>query len=385
MIPYGRQSISDADIEAVVNVLKSDFLTQGPQVPLFEQTICEYTGAKYAVAVNSGTSALHIACLALGLGKGDWLWTTPISFVASANCGLYCGAQVDFVDIDSRSWNISVDSLREKLIAAKQNNRLPKVLVAVHLCGLPCDMQELNDLSKEYGFYIIEDACHAIGGKYQEKPIGRCQYSDITVFSFHPVKTITTGEGGMAVTNSKELAAQMELLRSHGITRDPDLMDGDPKGPWDYQQISLGFNYRMTDIQAVLGNSQMKHLDAFVAKRHEIAARYDKQLAELPLALPQQMEEKYSGFHLYVVRLQRDEISCSHKEVFEFLRQEGIGVNLHYIPIHTQPYYRDMGFTDSDFPKALAYYQEAITLPMYPDLTEKEQDKVVEILTRALK
>ena len=371
MIPYGCQNISEDDIKAVVNVLRSDFLTQGPIVPEFEKKICDYTGAKHAVAVNSATSALHIACQALGLGKDDWLWTTPVSFVASANCGLYCGAKVDFVDIDPNTWNLSPYKLKEKLIQAKQKNCLPKILVVVHLCGLPCDLETINALSKEYGFAIIEDAAHAIGGKYKEYPIGSCEYSNITTFSFHPVKTITTGEGGMAVTNNQELAEKMMLLRSHGITRDESLMTHESDGPWYYQQVVLGFNYRLTDIQAALGYSQLQRLDGFVRRRHELAARYDQLLSDLPLKLPFSSPELYSGFHLYVVRIQSDKIKTPQREIFEALRSHGIGVNLHYIPIHRQPYYEKMGFNVGDFPESESYYQEAISLPMYPDLTEE--------------
>jgi len=384
MIPYGRQSISEEDIRAVVDVLKSDFLTQGRAVPKFEKAICEYTGSKYAIAVNSCTSALHIACLALGLGDGDILWTTPTTFVGSANCGLYCGAQVDFVDIDPVTWNLSIKKLKEKLIQAKNKDCLPKILVAVHLCGLPCDMEAIAILSKEYDFSVIEDAAHAIGGRYKNEPVGSCRYSDITTFSFHPVKTITTGEGGMAVTNNQELSNKMELLRSHGITRDTSLMTHKPDGPWYYQQVALGFNYRLTDIQAALGYSQLLRLDGFVKRRHEIARQYNGLLKDLPLRLPNSMSEKYSGLHLYVVRIQRDKIKSSHKEVFEALRSKGIGVNLHYIPVHTHPYYQEMGFSVGDFPESEAYYQEALSLPIFPDLTDEMQQIVVDAIREAL-
>ncbi len=384
MIPYGKQDIQQSDIDAVVDVLTSDFLTQGPKVPAFESAVAQKVGAKHALAVNSATSALHIACLALGLGKGDWLWTTPVTFVASANCGLYCGAQVDFVDIDPRTYNISVDALRNKLDKAKKENRLPKVLVVVHLCGQPCDMQSIKALADQYGVKIIEDASHAIGGKYQGEYVGNGRYSDITVFSFHPVKIITTAEGGMALTNSDELAGKMDLLRSHGITRDPELMTHEPDGPWYYQQVDLGFNYRMTELQAVLGLSQLGRLDDYVAKRHEIAKRYDELLQELPVTCPYQHPDSYSGLHLYVIRLKPDELSVSHKAVFESLRAQGIGVNLHYIPVHTQPYYQNLGFKAEGFPEAQAYYREAISLPMYPNLTDDEQDNVVKALQKAL-
>lgn len=384
MIPYGRQDISQADIDAVVEVLQSDFLTQGPMIPRFEQGVALHVGAAHALAVNSATSALHIACLALGVGEGDRLWTSPITFVASANCALYCGAQVDFVDIDSRTYNLCPEALERKLQLAEREGALPKVVVAVHLCGQPCDMQAIAALSQRYGFRVIEDASHAIGGKYQGEFIGNCRYSDITVFSFHPVKIITTAEGGMALTNSDELAEKMSLLRSHGITRDPTQMTHAADGPWYYQQIDLGFNYRMTELQAVLGVSQLQRLDKFVARRHELAARYDRLLTVLPLITPWQHPDSYSGLHLYVVRLKLDQIGKSHREVFESLREQGIGVNLHYIPVHTQPYYQRMGFKLGDFPEAERYYAEAISLPMYQSMTIEQQDQVVSALQRAL-
>jgi UDP-4-amino-4,6-dideoxy-N-acetyl-beta-L-altrosamine transaminase len=384
MIPYGRQDISQIDIDAVVAVLQSDFLTQGPQVPLFERTVAQHVGAKHALAVNSATSALHIACLALGLESGDWLWTTPVTFVASANCGLYCGAQVDFVDIDPRTYNLCPLALEAKLVAAEKTGKLPKVLVAVHLCGQPCDMAAIYALAQKYGFKIIEDASHAIGGKYKDEFIGNGRYSDITVFSFHPVKIITTAEGGMTLTNCDELAHKMALLRSHGITRDTAHMTHAPDGPWYYQQIDLGYNYRMTELQAALGVSQMQRLDAFVASRHQLARRYDKLLAALPIATPWQQPDSYSGMHLYVVRLQLDKIHKTHREVFDGLRELGIGVNLHYIPVHTQPYYQRIGFKVGDYPQAEQYYAEAISLPMFPTLSEQQQDQVVAALHRVL-
>lgn len=380
MIPYGRQDISEQDINAVVDVLKSDFLTQGPQVPLFEAALKEACNVQYAAAVNSATSALHIACLALGLGERDWLWTTPNTFVASANCGLYCGAQVDFVDIDPRTYNLCAGALEKKLIAAKAANKLPKVVVPVHFSGQPCDMQAIHKLSKAYGFSIIEDASHAIGGKYQGEPIGNCRYSDITVFSFHPVKIVTTAEGGAAVTNNAKLAQAMELLRSHGVTRDTSLMTQPSEGPWYYEQVDLGFNYRMTELQAALGVSQMQRLDTFVARRHELAARYNELLKDLPITLPWQHEDSYSGLHLYVIRLQLDNIDKTHLEVFQGMRDAGILVNLHYIPVHTQPYYQVLGFEQGDFPQAEQYYKEAISLPMFPTMTESQQDEVVAVL-----
>lgn len=384
MIPYGRQDINQEDIDAVYNILKSDFLTQGPTLPKFEQVIASYCDVKHGVAVNSATSALHIACLALGLSKGDILWTTPITFVASANCALYCGADVDFVDIDSDTYNMSSSKLEEKLVLAKKNNKLPKIVIPVHFAGQSCDMKRINELSKIYGFHIIEDASHAIGSKYLDKSVGNCQFSDITVFSFHPVKIITTAEGGLATTNSDELASKMELFRSHGITRNPELMTKESEGGWYYQQIALGFNYRMTELQAALGISQMQRLNEFVAMRHDIAKRYNEMLMGFPLTLPWQHSDNYSAFHLYVIRLRLDLISKSHQKVFEDLREAGIGVNLHYIPVHLQPYYKDMGFKVGDFSEAEKYYTEAITLPMYPNLSEQEQDEVVEALKKVL-
>jgi len=384
MIPYGLQDISQADIDAVVSVLRSDFLTQGPQVPLFEQTVAKHVGAKHVLAVNSATSALHIACMALGLGHGDWLWTTPVTFVASANCGLYCGAQVDFVDIDPHTYNLCPKALEAKLLAAEKAGNLPKVLVAVHLCGQPCDMAAIHALGQKYGFKIIEDASHAIGGKYKGEFIGNSRYSDITVFSFHPVKIITTAEGGMALTNNDELAHKMALLRSHGITRDTAHMTHAPDGPWYYQQIDLGYNYRMTELQAALGVSQMQRLDAFVARRHQLAQRYDQRLVSLPVITPWQHPDSYSGLHLYVVRLQLDKITKTHRQVFEALREQGIGVNLHYIPVHTQPHYQRMGHKVGDYPQAEQYYAEAISLPMYQTLSDSQQDQVVSALQKVL-
>lgn len=385
MIPYGRQEITQADIDAVVAILQSDFLTQGPQVPLFEGAVAAYCGAKHAVAVNSATSALHIACMALGLGPGDALWTTPITFVASANCGLYCGAQVDFVDIDPRTYNVCPRALEEKLIAAKKVGRLPKVVVPVHLSGQSCDMQAIHVLARRFGFKVIEDASHAIGGKYKGEPIGSGRYSDITIFSFHPVKIITTAEGGMALTNDSDLAQRMELLRSHGVTRDPTLMTQAPDGPWYYQQIDLGYNYRMTELQAALGCSQLNRLAAYVERRHILARRYDTLLSKMPVTTPWQHPDTYSGLHLYIVRLQLNNIVSGHRQVFEELRAAGIGVNLHYIPIYRQPYFQRMGFCVDQFPEAESYYREAISLPMYPTMTDAEQDEVVESMRRVLR
>lgn len=380
MIPYGRQDISEADIQVVVDVLRSDYLTQGPAVPAFEKSIANYCGTQHAVAVNSATSALHIACLALGVGKGDLVWTTPITFVASANCALYCGAEVDFVDIDPRTYNMSVERLAEKLAHAEKTGNFPKVVIPVHLCGQPCDMAGIYALSQQYGFKIIEDASHAIGGRYKGEPIGNCRYSDITVFSFHPVKIITTGEGGIALTSDSALANKMVRLRSHGITRDPVEMTHLPDGPWYYQQLELGYNYRMTDMQAALGLSQMQRLDEFVSRRHVLAAHYDELLKNFPVTTPWQHDDSYSGLHLYVVRLQPGDSKVNRREVFERLRVSGIGVNLHYIPVYRQPYYARMGFALSDFPEAERYYAEAISLPMYPGLTEEQQLMVVQRL-----
>ncbi|MDP8568077.1 UDP-4-amino-4,6-dideoxy-N-acetyl-beta-L-altrosamine transaminase [Methylophilus aquaticus] len=380
MIPYGRQSISDRDIQAVVEVLKSDYLTQGPAVPQFEHAIAQYCGVKYAVAVNSATSALHIACLALGVTKGDIVWTSPITFVASANCALYCGAEVDFVDIDPNTYNISVIQLKNKLELAEKAGKLPKVVIPVHLAGQSCDMEAIQALANQYGFKIIEDASHAIGAKYNNQPIGSCKFSDITIFSFHPVKIITTGEGGMALTNNAEIADHMQLLRSHGITRDTKKMTQQPDGSWYYQQIGLGFNYRMTDIQAALGLSQFNRLDAFVAQRHSIVESYQLQLSEKVVIKPWQHPDTYSAYHLYIVQLKLESLQTSHQQAFEHLRASGIGVNLHYIPIYKQPYYQVLGYRESDFPNAEQYYARAISLPIHPDLTPEQQEKVIQII-----
>ena len=382
MIPYGRQDIQQEDIDAVLEVLQSDFLTQGPKVGLFEQSVASHVGASHAVAVNSATSALHIACMALGLGPGDVLWTSPITFVASANCARYCGADVDFVDIDPRTFNMDPVALEQKLKAAQAAGRLPKVVVPVHLCGQSCEMEAIARLAQEYGFHVIEDASHAVGGKYQDRFIGDGRHADITIFSFHPVKIITTAEGGLALTNNPDLAARMQLARSHGITRDPDLMQGPSDGPWYYQQISLGYNYRMTELQAALGVAQMARLDAFVKRRSELALRYDALLADLPVETPWQHPDTHSARHLYVIRLKPDQVRATHREVFEQLRAAGIGVNLHYIPVHTQPYYQALGFRPGDFPQAEAYYEQAISIPLYAGLTKDNQDTVVEALKR---
>jgi UDP-4-amino-4,6-dideoxy-N-acetyl-beta-L-altrosamine transaminase len=377
MIPYGRQDISQSDIDAVVNVLQSDFLTQGPMVPAFEGKVANYCQAQYAVAVNSATSALHIACLALGLGPGDWLWTSPITFVASANCALYCGAKVDFVDIDPQTYNMSVSALEEKLISASKNGKLPKIVIPVHLSGQSCDMEAIYALSKKYDFNVIEDASHAIGATYQGRSVGGCRYSDITVFSFHPVKIITTAEGGMATTNDQNLAKRMELFRSHGITRDATVMARPSDGPWYYEQIDLGFNYRMTELQAALGISQMDRLTQFVARRRELAARYDYLLSGLPILLPWQSPDAKSAFHLYIIRLKLSEINKTHLEVFNILREEAIGVNLHYIPVYKHPFYKSMGFQSSDWVHSENYYSNTISIPIYYGLTNEMQDRVV--------
>ena len=385
IIPYGRQDISEADIQAVVDVLRSDQLTQGPAVPVFEKSVADYCGAQHAIAVNSATSALHVACLALDVGPGDFVWTTPITFVASANCALYCGAKIDFVDIDPRTYNMSVERLTEKLEQAKRVGNLPKVVIPVHMCGQPCDMDSIHMLGQKYGFKIIEDASHAIGGKYRGEPIGNGRYSEITVFSFHPVKIVTTGEGGMLLTNNSQLAKHIRQLRTHGITGEvTDMSPREPDEIWNYQQIDLGFNYRMTDIQAALGISQIQRLSEFVTQRHAIAQRYDELLTDLPVARPWQDADSYSSFHLYVIRLKLAEISKTQRNVYEALREEGVLVNVHYIPVYRHPYYGKMGFRKGYCPEAEKYYSEVISLPMFPTLTTKQQDKVVAKLSQII-
>lgn len=384
MIPYGRQDVSEADIQAVVDVLRSDFLTQGPAVPRFEQAVAAYCGARHAVAVNSATSALHIACVALDVGPGDRVWTSPITFVASANCARYCGAEVDFVDVDPRTYNMSPARLAEKLAEAKRHGLLPKVVIPVHLCGQVCDMEAIHRLGQAYGFKIVEDASHAIGAKYRGELVGNCRYSDITIFSFHPVKIITTAEGGMAVTNNARLASRLQRLRTHGITRDTADMTRAPDGPWYYQQIELGFNYRLTDLQGALGLSQLTRIDEFVGRRHALARRYDELLARMPVRIPWQHPDSYSGLHLYAVRLRLDVIAHSRLEVFNALRAAGIGVNLHYIPVYLQPYYERLGFLAGYCPEAERYYAEAISLPMYPGLSDADQLHVADTLRAAL-
>ncbi|MDZ8189551.1 MAG: UDP-4-amino-4,6-dideoxy-N-acetyl-beta-L-altrosamine transaminase [Nostoc sp. ChiSLP02] len=384
-IPYGRQDINQEDIDAVIAVLRSDWITQGPSIERFEQAVANYCNVKYAVAVSSATAALHIACLAAGLGEGDFLWTSPNTFVASANCGLYCNAKVDFVDIDANTYNLSVDELESKLAKAQKQGCLPKVLVPVHFAGQSCEMEKIAVLSQQYNFKIIEDASHAIGGRYQKKPVGCCEFSDMTVFSFHPVKIITTGEGGMVLTNQEELYQKLIRLRSHGITRNPDLMQGESYGSWYYEQLELGFNYRMTDIQAALGTSQMQRLDEFVERRCFLANRYHQLLQDLPLMLPWQHPDTNSSWHLYVIRLKVDKINKTHRQVFEELRKAGIGVNLHYIPVHLQPYYQNIGFKWGDYLQAEHYYQETISIPIYYGMTEEVQDFVVNTIKALIK
>lgn len=379
MIPYGRQEISDEDVEAVVKVLQSDFLTQGPAVPAFEAAVASACNAAYGVAVNSATSALHIACMALDLGPGDWLWTVPNTFVASANVGLYCGADVSFVDTDPQTYMMCPDALAQKLAAAERTGTLPKVLIPVHFAGQSPAMDRIGALARKYGVRIIEDASHAIGAAYQAQPVGNCEHCDITVFSFHPVKIVTTAEGGLATTQDPELARKMELYRSHGVTRDPASLTGEElDGPWAYEQVSLGYNYRMTELQAALGCSQMSRLAGFVQRRNQLAARYDERLTELPLTRPSQSPDAYSAFHLYPIQVD------NRAAVFTALRASGVGVNVHYIPVHTQPYWRDRGFNWGDYPNAEFYYKRAISIPLYFGLSDDDQDKVVASLAAAL-
>jgi UDP-4-amino-4,6-dideoxy-N-acetyl-beta-L-altrosamine transaminase len=384
-IPYGRQNISEDDIQAVVDILRSEYLTQGPAVPAFEEAVASLCDVQEAVAVNSATSALHIACLALGVGAGDIVWTTPVTFVASANCALYCGANVDFVDIDPKTYNISVDQLERKLEEARRTSHLPKVVIVVHMCGQPCEMDRIAVLSQRYGFHVIEDASHAIGSSFQGIPTGNCKHSDITIFSFHPVKIITTAEGGMAVTKDANLAKRMRLLRSHGITRSTEDMINPSEGGWYYEQLDLGFNYRITDVQAALGLSQMKRLGAFLADRNRIANRYADLLANMPIQLPWIHPQAYSSFHLYVIRLQLDYLNRnSRADIFQALRDHEIGVNLHYIPVYRQPYYQKLGFPRDYCPEAEQYYAEAISLPIYPHLSAEEQERVAHVLREVL-
>ena len=383
-INYSKHNISKNDIKSVIKVLKSDFLTQGPSVKFFEKKIKKIVSAKYAFAVNSATSGLHVACMSIGISKNDVVWTSPNSFVASSNCALYCGAKIDFVDINQSTYNICIESLKNKLEFSKKNNTLPKVLIPVHLTGQSCDMREIHKLSKEYGFNVIEDASHAIGGNYREEKVGSCKYSDICIFSFHPVKIITTGEGGMALTNSYDLFCKIERLRSHGITRDENFMINSSHGPWYYEQIDLGLNYRLTDIQAALGISQMDRIDKYVQRRNKLAQRYDELLVNLPISLPKQPDYVYSSRHLYVIRLNLSDIDISHLEVFEALRKNDIGVQIHYIPVPMHPYYQGKGFTMDEYPNSLSYYQEAISIPMFPTMTEEQQNIVVSVLKEIL-
>jgi UDP-4-amino-4,6-dideoxy-N-acetyl-beta-L-altrosamine transaminase len=386
MIPYGRQDITDDDIQAVIDVLKSDFLTQGPKVPIFESEIATFCGAKYAVAMNSATSALHTACMALDLGPGDWLWTSPNSFVASANCAIYCGAKVDFVDIDPKTYNISVESLKKKLIIAKSENKLPKIIIPVHFAGQSCEMEAIFKLSQEYNFRIIEDASHAIGGKYLDENIGSCRFSDITIFSFHPVKIITTAEGGAATTNNDLIYNRLQRHRSHGITSDKkDFVDRPANEIWNYQQIYIGYNYRMTEIQAALGISQLKRINQFVEKRQSIANRYNLELKDLPLILPFQIKESNSSYHLYPIRINKNFSKIDQKDLHEILIQNAIGVNLHYIPIYRQPFYENMGFKKGYCIESENFYETILSIPIYYGLTIEKQNRVIEIIKNAFK
>jgi UDP-4-amino-4,6-dideoxy-N-acetyl-beta-L-altrosamine transaminase len=384
MIPYGRQQVTEADIDAVVAVLRSDFLTQGPLVPRFEQTIAAHLGAKYAVAVNSATSALHIACLALRLGPGDCLWTVPNTFVASANCARYCGADVDFVDIDPLTWNLSLSALELKLVEAEKARRLPKVVVPVHFAGQPTEQEAIWALSQKYGFKVLEDASHSIGASRNGEPVGSCRWSHVTVLSFHPVKIITSAEGGMALTQDRELAECMAMLRTHGITREAGRFRRDDPPVWYYEQQMLGFNYRMTDVHASLGLSQFRRLEEYIERRNALARRYDVALRDLPLQLPTILPGNRSAFHLYVVRLNGGANSKNHRHVFEALRERGIGVNVHYIPVHLQPYYRELGFRAGQCPQAEMHGESAITLPLYPGMSDEQQDGVVNVLQEVL-
>ena len=385
MIPYGKQDINQDDLDSVLEVLKSDFLTQGPQVPIFENNVSRFVGAKYGVAVNSATSALHIACLSLGFTKGDILWTSPNTFVASANCAMYCGGKVDLVDIDPDTLNMCPKALETKLILAKERGLLPKIVVPVHFAGQSCDMRKIHELSVQYDFKIIEDASHAIGGKYLNQYVGNCAYSDITVFSFHPVKIITTAEGGLATTNQSNLAERMNLFRTHGITKDKNLFDIQSEGPWYYEQHELGYNYRLTDLQAALGISQLKRIHRFIKKRHILREGYEKLIKSEDILLPKQDKNCYSALHLYPIQLRLEALTLSKKEIFESLRDQGLGVNLHYIPVHFHPYYKKLGFNRGDFPHAENYYKRAISIPMFPSMSNKDQEYVVSTLLKTIK
>jgi UDP-4-amino-4,6-dideoxy-N-acetyl-beta-L-altrosamine transaminase len=381
-IPYGRQDISQEDIDSVIEVLKSDFLTQGPKVPAFEELIKKYVGARHAAAVNSATSALHCACLALGVGEGDWVWTSPITFVASANCALFCGAKVDFVDIDPNTLNMSPIILKEKLIKAKIENKLPKVIIPVHMAGQSCEMKQLHAIAKEFNVKIIEDASHAIGAEYDGEKVGNCKYSDITIFSFHPVKIVTTAEGGVATTNDQELAIRLDLFRSHGVTRNKNLMQQDSHGPWYYEQIELGYNYRMTEMQAALGISQFSRLDTFIDKRNELAQNYDQKFEKLPLKLFKPRSGINSSYHLYIVQI---EDSSRKEEIFIKLREKNIGVNLHYMPVNMQTYYKNLAYASIfKTPSAFAYYEGALSIPLFPGITQDEITYIVNCLEEIL-
>jgi UDP-4-amino-4,6-dideoxy-N-acetyl-beta-L-altrosamine transaminase len=384
LIPYGKQQISEEDVTSVVNVLNSDFLTQGPVVPIFEEAVQQLVGAKYGIATNSATSALHIACMSLEVNQEDYIWTSAITFVASANCALYCGAKIDFVDINHKTYNMCAEALNVKLKIAKKNGTLPKVVIVVHFSGQSCEMKKISELSHQYGFKIIEDASHAIGGKYDHQYVGNCKYSEITVFSFHPVKIVTTAEGGMAMTNNPSLAKKMRLYRNHGITRDNDLMTNVPDGPWYYQQICLGYNYRMTDIHAALGVSQLKRITSFIKLRSEIFFFYNEEFKKLEIQTPFQHKDTFSSFHLYVIRLNLNKIRYTHLEIFNKLREKGIGVNIHYIPVHLQPYFRKLGFKQGDFPEAEKYYKEAISLPIYHGLKKDQRQEVISVIKSLL-
>lgn len=384
MLPYGRQDIQKEDIDSVISVLESDYLTQGPIVPKFEEAICEYAGASFGVTANSATSCLHIACMALDLSKGDILWTSPITFVASSNCALYCDATVDFVDIDPVSFNICPIELKNKLEKASLSGELPKILVAVHMAGQSPEMKEIFNLSKEYGFKIIEDASHAIGGSYLNSKIGNCRFSDVTIFSFHPVKIITTLEGGIALTNCKDLASKMSILRTHGVTRDHNMMENHSHGDWYYEQIDLGYNYRMTDLQAALGISQLTRIDSYIEKRHEIASIYNNELSLVPLDIPIQHPDTYSSFHLYIIQLDLSKLNKSHQEIFQLLRKNGLGVNLHYIPVHLHPYYQKLGFKKGDFPKSEFYYKRSISIPIFPRMSHDDINFVISTLKEVI-
>lgn len=384
MIPYGHQSVSEADISAVVEVLHSDWLTQGPVIEHFENAVAKYCGINYGVAVCNATAALHLACVVLGIGPGDYVWTSPNTFLASANCALYCGAKIDFVDIDPKTYNLSVEVLSKKLEIASRNNTLPKLVIPVHFAGQSCDMRAIKSLSDKYGFRVIEDASHAIGGKYYSQKIGGCAYSDMAIFSFHPVKIITTGEGGMIMTNNREICNKLRLLRSHGMTRNREFMQSESEGAWYYQQLVLGYNYRITDIQCALGLSQLKKIDEFVQKRHELIEKYNQALKNLPVIIPFQESYNYSAFHLYVIKLKLNQLNKTRAQIFNELRVAGVGVNVHYIPVHLQPYYRKLGFRVGDFPEAEKYYKVAITLSLYPDLTRAQFDFIIDALKRVL-